>query len=206
MRKSAGNWDVTKWQNKQRRKDHDVAHELETALIEKANELLNGKHDHWQLLATSAAWVQQQCATAPSQPDNEALMAVLTRIQSWLDMPRLTKKSFREQRYTPQRTAIKAELEALFVKTPNGVMLPMSLDFCSYAFTQHALRDLRARTSLWTETLRASQPRGLLGRAGREQSRAMTSEMIVRGAHWPFHLAGDSGARLFDHRAWVSWR
>ena len=24
--------------------------------------------------------------------------------------------------------------------------------------------------------------------------------------HWPFHLAGDYGARLFNHRAWVSWR
>ena len=25
-------------------------------------------------------------------------------------------------------------------------------------------------------------------------------------AHWPFHLAGDSGVRLFEHRAWLSWR
>ena len=30
--------------------------------------------------------------------------------------------------------------------------------------------------------------------------------MLERQAHWPFHLAGDSGARLFNHRAWVSWR
>ena len=22
----------------------------------------------------------------------------------------------------------------------------------------------------------------------------------------PFHLAGDSGVRLFEHRAWLSWR
>ena len=93
----------------------------------------------------------------------------------------------------------------MFFKAPNGTFA-VSLELCSYAFTQHALRQLRARTSSWTEALRASQPRGLLGRAGREQSRAMPSEMIVRGAHWPFHLAGDSGARLFNHRAWVSWR
>ena len=30
--------------------------------------------------------------------------------------------------------------------------------------------------------------------------------MLERQAHWPFHLAGDSGARLSNHRAWVSWR
>ena len=30
--------------------------------------------------------------------------------------------------------------------------------------------------------------------------------MIEQQAHWPFHLAGDSGARLFKHRAWLTWR
>ena len=37
-------------------------------------------------------------------------------------------------------------------------------------------------------------------------TRAMPSEVLERQAHWPFHLAGDYGVRLFNHRAWVSWR
>jgi hypothetical protein len=79
-------------------------------------------------------------------------------------------------------------------------------ELLSYAFTQHALRELRAHTSMWTEALRANSPLGLLGRAGHEGTRAMASEITERQAHWPFHLAGDSGARLFGHRAWLSWR
>ncbi len=36
--------------------------------------------------------------------------------------------------------------------------------------------------------------------------RTTASDMMERAAHWPFHLAGDSGAQLFNHRAWISWR
>ena len=79
-------------------------------------------------------------------------------------------------------------------------------DVLSYAFTQNALRELRAHTSMWTEALKAKAPEGLLGRAGHEGTRTMASEIMKRQAHWPFHLAGDSGACLFGHRAWVSWR
>ena len=76
----------------------------------------------------------------------------------------------------------------------------------SYAFTQHAVRELRAHTSMWADARKANAPPGLLGRPGLEHTRTTASDMMERQAHWPFHLAGDSGARLFNHRAWVSWR
>ena len=59
---------------------------------------------------------------------------------------------------------------------------------------------------MWTDARKANAPSGLLGRAGQEHRRTMASEMMERQAHWPFHLARDSGARLFNHRAWLSWR
>ena len=59
---------------------------------------------------------------------------------------------------------------------------------------------------MWADARKANAPSGLLGRAGQEHTRTTASEMMERQAHWPFHLAGDSGARLFNHRAWLSWR
>ena len=59
---------------------------------------------------------------------------------------------------------------------------------------------------MWTDALKANAPSGLLGRRGQEQTRAMVWEIMERPGQWPFHLAGDSGARLFNHRAWMSWR
>ena len=83
-------------------------------------------------------------------------------------------------------------------------MIPFEIQ--SYAFTQHAMRELRAHTDNWADARKATAPAGLLGREGHEHMRTMASEMLQRQAHWPFHLAGDSGARLFNHRAWISWR
>ena len=34
----------------------------------------------------------------------------------------------------------------------------------------------------------------------------MASDITANPACWPFHLAGDSGQSLFNHRAWLSWR
>ena len=68
------------------------------------------------------------------------------------------------------------------------------------------MRELRAHTRTWADARTANTPSGLLGRLGLEHTRTTASEMMERQAHWPFHLAADSGARLFNHRAWLSWR
>ena len=44
------------------------------------------------------------------------------------------------------------------------------------------------------------------GRDGSEHLRPKVTEIMSSQAAWPFHLAGDSGATLFEHRAWLSWR
>ena len=108
--------------------------------------------------------------------------------------------------YTEHRRAITTELGAWRLRSSTGARFRVPPQICSYAFTQHVLRELRAHTSLWTETVKATQPRGMLARPGLEQTRAMTSDIVARRKHWPFHLAGDSGVRLFNHRAWISWR
>ena len=66
---------------------------------------------------------------------------------------------------------------------------------------KHALRQLRAYTTTWTDELKNTQPAGLVGRAGLEHCPAMTSDIIARHSQWPFHLAGDYGTLLFNHRA-----
>ena len=76
----------------------------------------------------------------------------------------------------------------------------------NHAFTQSALRELRAHTSTWPEARSAAKPPELQGREGNDQTRASPSEIMERRTCWPFHLAGDSGACLFKHRAWLSWR
>ena len=68
------------------------------------------------------------------------------------------------------------------------------------------MRELRAHTGRWTDTRKACVPSGLLGRAGQECTRVTASEILERQMHWPFHLAGNYGARLFNHRAGISWR
>ena len=173
-----------------------------------ATELLNGsveKHARWQILQDCADWAQQQCRAAPSELENESLTAVLSGIHVWLAMPRTTEWELRKQNYTQHRKAICEEVTA-FVRNLNDMRIRRPLEIRCYAFTQHALRELRAHTSRWTDARKATQPTGLLGRAGHEHTRATASEIIGRRTHWPFHLAGDSGACLFDHRAWVSWR
>ena len=76
----------------------------------------------------------------------------------------------------------------------------------SYAFTQYALRELRAHTGHWRDVCQATAPSGLLGRRGQEHIRTMASEMVAGQAHWPFNLSGYSGVRLLNHRASISWR
>ena len=104
----------------------------------------------------------------------------------------------RKNEYAKHRKAIREEIP--------GILRQQDIELLSYAFTQHALRELRAHTSMWTAALKANAPAALVGRRGQEQTRATVSEILQRQAHWPFHLAGDSGACLFNHRAWVSWR
>ena len=59
---------------------------------------------------------------------------------------------------------------------------------------------------MWADARTANAPSGLLGRLVLEPTRTTASDMMGRQAHWPFHLAGDYGARFFTHRAWVCWR
>ena len=101
---------------------------------------------------------------------------------------------------------MKAELIPMNVRQPNGTFRRLDLDFALFAFTQHTLRELRAHTSMWTETLRSTAPPALIGRAGAEHLRANVADLISGQTAWPFNLAGDSGATLFTHRAWLSWR
>ena len=146
MQKVACNWRVAQTQTNQLRKLDEIAGGLENVLIEKAAELLNGSvaNAHWHLLATSADWVQKQCAAAPRELENEALMNVLARIHTWvLDMPRLSERSFlRERCYAQHRKAVNAELGTLRPRSQEKRGELVAVDLSSYAFTQHALREL----------------------------------------------------------------
>ena len=179
----------------------DIAADLEKILVSNAAELLNGsveKHTHWRLLGACTSWVQEQCRTTPSLAEDDALTTTLSSISSWLKLPRHTFYELRKKTYAQQRKAINEELSG------NKQMIPFEIQ--SYAFTQHAMRELRAHTDNWADARKATAPSGLLGREGHEHMRTMASDMLERQNHWPFHLAGDSGARLFNHRAWISWR
>ena len=158
----------------------------------------SAKLHHLQLLRECTFWVQEQCQATPSLSENDALTTTLSSINSWLEIRRHSLRELREGTYVQQRMAIKEELAG------NKRLIPFEIQ--SYAFAQHAMRELRAHTNRWTDAQKNAAPSGLLGRAGQEHTRTMASEMLEKQAHWPFHLAGDSGARLFNHRAWVSWR
>ena len=142
--------------------------------------------------------MQQQCRATPSLSEDDALTTTLSSISSWLELRRHTFYELRKKTYAQQRKAINEELF--------GNKQLITFEIQSYAFTQPAMRELRAHTDNWADARKATAPSGLLGRAGQEHIRTMASEMLERQAHWPFHLAGDSGACLFNHRAWISWR
>ena len=146
--------------------------------------------------------MQQQCRIAPSELENDALPTLLSGVRSWLQMRRQSDHELRKKAYAQHRKAISEEISASTMQRTRE--LPFEIR--SYAFTQHAVRELRAHTSMWADARKANAPSGLLGRPGLEHARTTASDMMERQAHWPFHLAGDSGARLFNHRAWVSWR
>ena len=170
-----------------------------------ATELLNDsvdKHAHWLILDKCADWVQEQCRAAPSELENEALMTLLAGIRSWLQMRRYSDHELRKITYAQQRRAISEEISGSTMQRTREI----PFEIRSYAFTQHAVREFRAHTSMWADARKANAPSGLLGRAGQEHTRTTASEMMERQAHWPFHLAGDSGAQLLNHRAWKSLR
>ena len=96
------------------------------------------------------------------------------------------------------KPAMQAELIALRARKPNGEHFYLSQDLALYAFYQHVLRNLRAHTSSWSETLRSTAPSEMKGRAGSEHLRPKVTEIMSSQAAWPFHLAGDSGATLFE--------
>ena len=93
------------------------------------------------------------------------------------------------------KPAITAELGALRPANKDGKQVQQPQELCKYAFVQHALRELRAHTSLWSSNLKSTAPKGFAGRAGYEHCRANVGDVISMQAHWPFHLAGDSGGQ-----------
>ena len=180
------------------RKLNGIAYDLEIVLTAEAREALKGNaamHSHWQQLYECTDWVEEQCRPTSGNIDSEALTKVLSHIRSWLEMPRHTLWELRK-RNAEQRKSIQQEIS----------LCHSPLDIQTCAFTQHALRELLAQTTTWTGTIKTRAPTGLLGRAGQEHLRTMASDITANPACWPFHLAGDSGQSLFNHRAWLSWR
>ena len=110
---------------------------------------------------------------------------MLSGIRAWLEMRSYTIWELRKEIYAPQRRAISEEISGTL---QNIRKLPHEIR--SYALTQHAVRELRAHTSMWTDARKADAPLPLLGRAGQEHTRTTVSDMMERAAHWPFHLAG----------------
>ena len=193
MRKQACSaWKVKRTINKFWRPAGDIAEEWEALLVKKATELLNGsvdKHAHWFTLEECVDWVQTQCGVAPGELENEALTTLLVGIRTWLEARSV--RELRKKAYAQQRKAINEEISGSTMQRTRE--LPFEIR--SYAFTQHAVRELRAHTSMWADARKANAPSGLLGRPGLEHTRTTASDMMERQAHWPFHLAGDSGVR-----------
>ena len=98
----------------------------------------------WAHLAECAGWVQKQCSDLADLA-TEDLAAVLAYIQGWLDMRRVSEQELHKAAYKQARGAIRAELGALRVRDADGKVHPIASNVLSYAFTQHALRDLRAQ-------------------------------------------------------------
>ena len=134
MEKLSKKWYVARRANKKKRSSVDIAQDLETNLMLEATELLNNsgeKHAHWQILTKCFTWVQEQCTKAPSEMENKALTALLSDIQSWLEMRRATHWNIRKACYRQQRKAIKAELGALNVRNVNGTISPVAPEISS---------------------------------------------------------------------------
>ena len=87
MEKLASKWNVRRTvktsDNKQcKRTPSDIAQDLEKELVLEATEILNGSdasYHHWKLLKDCTAWVQQEYTATPSEMENEALTALLSR-------------------------------------------------------------------------------------------------------------------------------
>ena len=178
-----------------------VSAKLEACMLERAEEIVEG-NDCWQILHEFATWVKQHCTRLPNERENEALTALLSLIESF---PCSTSNNYRLHN-SGARSVIMAELGALRPLNKNRKQVQQPRKLCQYAFVQHALRELRAHTSLWSSNLKSTAPKGFAGRAGYEHCFANVGDVITMQAHWPFHLAGDSAAWMFGHRAWLSWR
>ena len=148
MKKHANKvWRVPRRKNKAAGPTDDIAADLEAHLVLHATELLHGsgaQHSHKQLLRESANWVQEQCQAAPGELENEALTTILSAIRSWLAMRRYTEHEMRKAVHAQHRQAIMEELAGAGL----GIVRDLPFEIRSYAFTQHALRELRAHTSM----------------------------------------------------------
>jgi len=194
---------------RKRREPVDLAEDVEVKLLEEAAELLGYGTKAWKAaLSACGAWVKHH----RDEDDNQALTSILALSDKILCIP--------SQRIpmSDLKHTMHEELLALRYRHPNEARAPcasegkqsntqayLGLDLAVYAFTQHVLRELRAHTSSWTETLRRNAPAELEGRAGSEHCRPNVTEVISGQVAWPFHIAGDSGAKLFGNRAWLSW-
>jgi hypothetical protein len=138
-----------------RRTPADLAGELKERLLEEAAVLLGYRETPvWKTaLEACVTWVKQH----RDEDDNEALKSILVLSEEVLLSPTCNVVSL-------VKPAMKAELLALNPRIPNGTQGNLNPDLASYAFAQHATRDLRAHTSSWTETLRNTAPSQLRGR------------------------------------------
>ena len=141
--------------DRQKRKPADLAGELKERLLEEAAVLLGYRETPaWKTaLEACVIWVKQH----RDEDDNEALKSILVLSEEVLRSPTCNVPSH-------VKPAMKAELLPLRPQIPNGTQGNLSPDLASYAFAQHATRDLRAHTSSWTETLRNTAPSQLRGR------------------------------------------
>ena len=194
--------EIPEGKTKRHRQAAHVAKDLKEQLLREAAKLLDCSVElnYWQVLQECTTWIRTHYGVSSDDGEHRALTAMLALIDDWPEFPNKFKN------LSQHKPAIKAELDVLYVKRKNMKGAPQPEDLCRYAFAQHALRELRARTSTWAPNLDSTAPTGLAGRAGYEHCRASICEIIPRAAHFPFHLAGDSAVRLFTHRAWLSWR
>ena len=179
MMKLGPSWGVQRCENPKLGELAEVSKKLEARMLEKAEEVLKS-HDCWPILQEFATWVRQHCTTLPSEQENEALTAVLSLIESspW-STPNKHWRGWRHWwGWAGRKPAITAELGALRPANKDGKQVQQPQELCKYAFIQHALRELRAHTSLWSSNLKSTAPKGFAGQAGYEHCRANVCDVI----------------------------
>ena len=172
MMKLALHWNVTQTAGRKKRSPSEVAKEIEESMLKKGTQMHenppSAKLHHLQLLRECTFWVQEQCQATPSLSENDALTTTLSSINSWLEIRRHSLRELREGTYVQQRMAIKEELVG------NKRLIPFEIQ--SYAFAQHAMRELRA--SIHKQVARCTKNRCAFRIAGTGRTRTHTNDGV----------------------------